>query len=983
MAPRVVRQIFGVITLLILLSSVSVWADEEDVTWGAMGGPVAFVTHVAADAESPDFVMIFLALAVQRNNDRTQTSSGSLQRSWSPYFSMDGGATWQPASNDLAHVEPTVLEITKGEVNNTIWVGTSAHGLWRSENNGRTWRPVPISVLDNQRIVALTMDVRGRLHLLTLENASFPSSYLYTSTDNGYNWSHRIVQSYTSNPATLVTDLIADPFDVNQFYAPTFGGLLVTEDAGFTWQQSSITLPESVFAGKETVLAVDPTQRGRLYLLMRSTTAEEGELLTVYRSLDSAQTWETLSAEFTFPSSSNRSASLRPLKLQQDPLNRRQLFLATSNGLWLSNDSGLTWRLAGTALSGVSMSDFVISSRQRGRWITAGAGGMWQTANGGSQWRSLANGLPPASNVSDLAVTAGTGNTLLALSGGDMPIDSGRHPVWRSDDGGQTWFPVMRGLEDINLLDLVPHPLDANVIYGRSATGVARTDDKGRSWQYFPLSFNPTSLVVGQQDHVFAGSREGVWRSTNKGGSWKPTSLEDPIQALAVAANGDVLAIATSDTGIGQVWRSEDAGLAWYAQGVIPEGDVNLFVAHPRSSNVVALTLQWAGLYVSNDGGQTWARRDTGIPSGTRWQGAIPQTPDGPNLIDLFIDPTDPSAWWASRDGGGIYRSTDSGQSWTDASADLGDHLIQRFARSKDRLIAGSSNLGLLERMPIANSQEPPAEVDVRIEILWPHDFASVDRAEKANMGLRVYKARNQEPPPCAWTPTVEVWIARDAEPLRRLGPAEQRSVEEHPFPFWESNDIDVTWANDADHKLIFLARVSPTLAQSQSSPWIHAADARTYLPEPPQPTDITSTKPEAIDALIRVVWPHDQRGRFETPDRANLVNISAVLVAQDTLLALAPDYLPERVWLIGSLDNQVGRRLAVGEPQVIRSGNVEYTTFEFNDIDVSLARDAKHHWTFWLEVPEMKASTNVWVHGIDSRTHAPELLEPIVGCRP
>ena len=116
---------------------------------------------------------------------------------------------------------------------------------------------------------------------------------------------------------------------------------------------------------------------------------------------------------------------------------------------------------------------------------------------------------------------------------------------------------------------------------------------------------------------------------------------------------------------------------------------------------------------------------------------------------------------------------------------------------------------------------------------------------------------------------------------------------------------------------------------------------------------------------------------------RFDLVNISPVLVEKDTLLALAPEHLPERVWLIGSLDNQVGRRLGVGVPQMSSLGDIEFTTFEFNNIDVSLARSPAHHWTFWLEVPELNASSNVWVHGVDSRTRAPVILEPIAGCEP
>ena len=75
----------------------------------------------------------------------------------------------------------------------------------------------------------------------------------------------------------------------------------------------------------------------------------------------------------------------------------------------------------------------------------------------------------------------------------------------------------------------------------------------------------------------------------------------------------------------------------------------------------------------SVDGGKTWVRSDEGIPAGTRWRGPQPEQPAGPNLLALFIDPLNSTVWWASRDGGGVYRSDDNGRTWTDAGADLGD----------------------------------------------------------------------------------------------------------------------------------------------------------------------------------------------------------------------------------------------------------------------------------------------------------------------
>jgi len=980
---RLTRLALLLLFFLVVAGLSSVRADETDTVWNTTGGPVAFVTHIAADPTTPDFLVIFVAQGVYRNQDRTQAAVGQLSQAWAPYFSTDGGDHWQPASNDLAHVEPTVLTITKGTFDNTVWVGTAKNGLWRSENGGRTWRPAIVKGLENESAVALTVDTRDRLHLITLDNARYPSSHLYTSDDNGYNWSHRLLQTYTGDPTTTVQDLVADPFAANVLYAVTFGGLLVSEDAGFTWQQSPVPAPESAMTSNETVLATDPTQRGRLYLATRTVDTNGDDQINFYQSLDSAQSWETIPATFSFPTGSNDQASLRPLQLRLDPLNRRQFYLATNNGLWLSDDGGVNWRVAGSSLAGVSVADVFSHPQYRGRWIAIGAGGIWRTANAGTRWSDISDGLPSASHLHDITPLATTSETFLALNGGMMPVQSGHQPVWRSSNGGASWMPSMLGLEDINLLKLISHPDDPETVFGLSINGIARTEDSGRSWQHEVLPITPRDLVVEpQNDEVFLASAEGIWRSRDRGIPWQKTPLVDPALAVAVTADGDIVAI----TDAGErwpIWRSSDSGVTWTQVGESPSGAIVQLIAHPITDDALIMTIQWGGLYISNNGGQSWFRRDRGIPPGIRWRGSEPTTPDGPNLLDLLIDPSNPDEWWTSRDGGGIYITRNAGLNWTDASADLGDNLVHTLNRSSDGILAGTSNLGLLQSTFDVSSATPPVEVDARIEILWPHGYLPVDEAQLANMGMRVYDSRTQEVPSCVWMPSVELWMAHDADPLRRVGLAEQRTVEGRPFPFWEYNDLDISWANDPNHKMIFLARVTPSQAQSHSSPWIHAADARTYLPEPPALTGLTDTAPTAIDALIRVVWPHDYAGNYMPPEQANLVNISAVLVEQDTLLALAPAHLPDRVWLVGALDNQVGRRLAVGEPRTVSVNGLTYTTFEFNNVDVSLARELAHHWSFWLEIPDYDYAPNIWVHGIDSRTRAPELLEPIAGCRP
>ncbi len=971
---------------LLVLLMLAAWqplaaaAETGPLAWQAGMGPTAPATHLASDPATPDFLVVFVGQQVSRNPDRTQTSQGEGHKTWAPYVSSDGGVTWQPAGNDLAYAQPTALAMTKGRSTSTIWVGTAADGLWRSDNNGRTWRPVLVRGMSDQSVVAIVQDAGGRQQLLTLGSDEYPNSYLYTSTDGGYNWQQHLVQSYTGKPETTVTDLAADPFDPDHLYAVTQGGLLISQDAGLSWRQAALPIGEGLAPGGETAIALDPTQQGLIYLV--TALAGNPGKLALFRSPDGGVTWQDVPARWNQTLEEN-GAPIRPLRLRLDPDDSRQLLLATNAGLWLSPDAGLTWRAAGTALEGMAVDDIFLHPRQAGRWIAVGPGGVWRTDSAGSQWLATNSGLPAASAVRSLAALPD--GSLLALSGDPISEKASGRTVMRSDltANAMTWLPAMRYLGNLSLSDLQVNPNERGAVYGLDGTGIARSSDGGRTWAHFNTPATPGQLAFGKQPQtLFFSAANGLWRSTDRGATWRQTPLTDTVSAVAAAPNGDIFAAVSAGSGAG-LQRSTDAGDTWQTSGALPPGEIARLRVHPDDASDLIALYKWGGLQRSRDGGRTWYRSDSGIPSGTHWQDGAPVRPEGPNLLSLLIDPLHTEEWWAGRDGGGVYHSTDNGRTWTDASQDIGDTLVTALARAQDGIVAGTSNLGVIALSPVAAQSEPPAQVDARIEILWPHDGAPVDQARQGNLGLRLYSSRTLEVPPCAWTPTVEVWMARDAGPLQRLGTATQRTVEGHPFPFWELNDVDLSWANAPEHKLVFMSRAAPGLAESASSVWVHAADARTYLPDPPVPSGLASVQPASVDALIRVVWPHDEANQAIPVEQANLANISAVLFAKGTHLALAANQLPGRVWLVGALDNQVGRRLAAGIPRVVQADGFSYTVYEFNNIDVSLARDPEHRWTFWLEVPGVDASTNVWVHGSDGRTRAPMMLEPIAGCKP
>ena len=273
--------------------------------------------------------------------------------------------------------------------------------------------------------------------------------------------------------------------------------------------------------------------------------------------------------------------------------------------------------------------------------------------------------------------------------------------------------------------------------------------------------------------------------------------------------------------------------------------------------------------------------------------------------------------------------------------------------------------------------------MDARIEILWPHDWAPVSEAQQANLSLRLFQPGSLLPPVCTWSPDVTVWQATNNEPAAPIGQAEQRSVEGAPFPVWELNDVDISAANDPDTKLYFMTRVAG--ADSATAVWAHAADARTFLPFPAQPSGIASPAAvRSVDTHIQIVWPHDAAGQPQPTESATLANVAVAVFDHGTRLSVPASWRPKGITLYGAWDNEIARPLArEATVQMKKSGAITYPTWEFANIPVERAGDPGSKLYLWVMVEGVETYPAIWSHGADARTIFPATDQPIQGCLP
>jgi photosystem II stability/assembly factor-like uncharacterized protein len=192
--------------------------------------------------------------------------------------------------------------------------------------------------------------------------------------------------------------------------------------------------------------------------------------------------------------------------------------------------------------------------------------------------------------------------------------------------------------------------------------------------------------VEGKPQLYYMGTAGGgVWKTTNAGLSWKPISDEHfavgSIGAIAVApSDNNVIYVGTGEgpirgvtTSHGKgIYKSSDAGETWELVGLENRGQIPKIRIHPTNPDIAWAAMQgniWSpneerGIFKTTDGGKSWqhvlkVNGDTGA-------------------ADLALDPSNPRVLYASMwhhgrtpwfiksggEGGGIYKSTDSGETW-------------------------------------------------------------------------------------------------------------------------------------------------------------------------------------------------------------------------------------------------------------------------------------------------------------------------------
>ncbi len=885
------------------------------------------------------------------------------------YRSMNGGATWEPAGNDLSWLNLTAMAVTAtGE----LLLGTD-DGLYRLQTTDKAWRRVALETAISKpelaswppqgmtiRQIIPSEANRARLYVIAAENQKDASHWLFRSDDGGQSFERFLIQEFGTGPNSGLGRVLVDPANADRLYAATWGGILISSDGGATWEPGGLdpSLSEGIIA-----VALAPDQPGRLFAV-RAIRDDRGTHLAFDQSQDGGRTW----------SESTIEGLINALPIDLVALPSGRLILSTDRRVLVRPPDGGAWTVTGGDLGEMGAFQLLADRAEPETLWAATPLGVYRQRKGELGWTAYNQGLPPNGRVQALHSSPQSPNVWLAAMAwipvpGRGSIMSLTPPgVLRTPDGGRSW-QVTSGLNGVRVHHLAEAPQQAGRVYAATYQGVCRSEDGGRSWTQCTLTDRIVQKVqAGPGGKVYAGTYgDGLYLSQDGGETWTQIGFAgSSIASMLLRSDGLYVVVQGSNAGL---YRTRDDGANW--QMLTWPAEPGVEVARLAGNDLIlAAAVTGRGLWLSHDAGLTWTQPR--------------EMPRDATFDTIWIDPRAPDRIFAARGDAGLWVSEDDGRTWRLEGETLGDNKILDIAAdygTSDGVIVATQMTGVWASGRGRSRQARPSAVDARIEILWPQGWAPVAQATRANLSLRLFRPDSLEPVPCGWAPPVEVWEARDNEPARRLQQARPRRIGDALMSLWDANDMDVSHAQRPEARLYYLVQVPGVI--TRTSVWAHAADSRTYLPRPAQPTAVSATMPTGreIDARILIVWPHDAAGRPRPVEEADLVNVRAALYLPGTLTSIPPG--PDlTVRLMGALDNGVGRVLGIGQMRLV-TGQLSYPVWEFDNVDVSAMHHTRSRWTFWLEVDGYLTHSNLWVHGADSRTYYPIPDQPIVGCRP
>lgn len=356
-------------------------------------------------------------------------------------------------------------------------------------------------------------------------------------------------------------------------------------------------------------------------------------------------------------------------------------------------------------------------------WVGSPSGGLWQSTDGGENWVTN-NDLLPNLGVSDIAIDPTNSDIIYILTGDRDADDTYAYGLMKSTDGGISWnttglsFSINNAYRGNRILI---NPNNTNILLvstRKSGYGETyRSIDGGDNWEMVLQGPNFISMEfnVSNPNIVYAVTTgtSKFYISYDNGLNWYnitsdvglPNSGNNRAIIGVTEANPNVIYIlySSNDDGFGGLYKSEDGGfnftlqsetpniLSWETDGSGEGGqgwyDLALTVS-PTNENIVFTG--GINIWKSTNSGVDW-----NISSHWTGSGGVEYAHADQHILRYN---TNNGILYAGNDGG-LYKSENEGDSWTDISDDLQITQFYKIGISQSNfglLLGGSQDNGTL-----------------------------------------------------------------------------------------------------------------------------------------------------------------------------------------------------------------------------------------------------------------------------------------------
>jgi uncharacterized protein (TIGR03437 family) len=536
-----------------------------------------------------------------------------------------------------------------GASNQTVYIGSSLGGVWRTTDNGASWTPLT-DTQDTLAIgdIAIAPNNPNLIYAATGAIRGYYGSGLLKSTDGGTSWTLLTGPASATVPQrpafinSAMQRIALDPTNANTVYVVTSSGelgsassadadvplgqrgIFKSTDGGATWALLDVAGNSGQENGTDVML--DPLNKDRAYAAFDGNSPNGGG---IYVSENAGQSWTK--------AANGLPATFQRITLASGPAvapsTNATIYAAIGNnarnlvGIFKSTDNGASWAAVTLPQLG-GQTDFNLPLRvdpTNGNIVYYGTssnpgnngGTFWRSLDGGQSWTDLSQGDGQTgglhADTHSIAVSAANHN--IAFTGNDGGI-------WRTSNATAgstaTWTNLNAGLSITQFQAIALHPTDANFVIGGTQDNGSNRRTTSNNWDnvaegdggfaYIDQS-NPQVLY-----HTYQNERAsyGPQLSTDGGASFNSAGCNqctatagsmnpnDRVGFFApmnghpgfTGANGNVIYFGTQ-----RLYRSADRGTTWVGTGASNDGfgqdlskgqgRVSAITPHPQLENTV------------------------------------------------------------------------------------------------------------------------------------------------------------------------------------------------------------------------------------------------------------------------------------------------------------------------------------------------------------------------------------------------------------